>query len=442
MKNKVDMVNGPLLKNIIRFSVPVILTGILQLLFNACDMVVVGSYAGSNALAAVGSTTSLTNLFVNTFMGLSIGANVITAYSLGAKEEKRTEKIVHTAVTISVLCGVLLAIIGVIGCEWCLEAMGSPEEVLHLSVLYMRIYFLGLPAMMLYNFCAAILRAQGKTIQPLIFLSIAGVVNVVLNLLLVVKFQMSVAGVAIGTIASQVVSAILIVMYLMKVDGPCRLKLKKLGIDKNVLGNIFRIGIPAGINSMVFSFANIQIQSAINMFGASAMAGSTAAASLEGFVYTSMNAIHQAAINFTGQNVGAAKEERVPKILKTCILCVSAVGIVLGAFVYGFGEDLLSLYTDSGEDIRYGMIRLKLVVIPYLVCGQMEVILGVIRGLGYSIMPTIVSLIGACGLRILWIATIFKMMPSLEMLFITYPISWLITTVAHFICYTIVTKKG
>ncbi len=432
---KVNMVNAPLLPNIIIFAIPLMLTGILQLLFNACDMVVVGRFAGSEALAAVGSTSSLTNLMVNTFLGLSVGANVLTAHSLGAREYKHTKTIVHTAVTMSLLCGVILAVLGISVCRACLRAMGSPEDVLDLSTLYMRLYFLGMPAVMVYNFGSAILRAQGNTKQPLIFLSIAGVINVVLNLVLVIVFHLSVAGVAIATVVSQTISACLVIWWLVKEEGPCQLDLKHLQINLGVLKKIFRIGLPAGLNSMVFSFSNVQIQSSINMFGSAAMAGSSAAASLEGFVYTSMNSFHQAALNFTGQNVGAGRYDQVPKILRSCAFIAVMVGFIMGGAMYLCGRPLLSFYTDSAQDIDYGMIRLQVILLPYFLCGIMESVVGVLRGLGYSVVPTIVSLVGACGFRLVWIETIFQAKPTLFVLFLSYPISWLITSVAHFICY-------
>jgi putative MATE family efflux protein len=299
----------------------------------------------------------------------------------------------------------------------------------------MRIYFLGMPALMLYNFGSAILRAQGNTKQPLIFLAIAGAVNVVLNLVLVIMFHLSVAGVAIATIVSQTISAVLVVWWLARQPGPCQLHRKSLGIDRRVLLRIFRIGVPAGFNSMVFSFANVQIQSSINMFGSSAMAGSSAASSLEGFVYTSMNSFHQAALNFTGQNVGAGRYDRVKKILWNCFGIATAVGIIMGFGMYALGRPLLSIYTSDPEDIACGMIRLQAILLTYFLCGEMETVVGVLRGLGYAVVPTIVSLVGACGFRLVWIATAFRMHTTLFVLFISYPISWIVTTIAHFICY-------
>lgn len=432
---KMDMVNAPLFPNIIIFAIPLMMTGILQLLFNACDMVVVGRFAGSEALAAVGSTSSLTNLLVNTFLGLSVGANVITAHSFGAREYRQTKIIVHTAIAMSLVCGVILAILGISVCRACLEAMGSPEDVLDLSALYMRIYFLGMPSVMVYNFGSAILRAQGNTKQPLIFLSIAGVINVILNLVLVIVFHLSVAGVSIATVVSQTISACLVIWWLVREPGPCQLNLRELRIDAGVLKRIFRIGLPAGLNSMVFSFSNVQIQSSINLFGSAAMAGSSAAASLEGFVYTSMNSFHQAALNFTGQNVGAGRFDRVPKILRNCVFIAVMVGLIMGGMMYSCGRPLLALYTDSAQDINYGMIRLQVILLPYFLCGIMESLVGVLRGLGYSVVPTIVSLVGACGFRLVWIATVFRAKPTLFLLFLSYPISWLITSMAHLVCY-------
>lgn len=440
-KKKIDMVNGSLLINIVLFAIPVMLTGILQLLFNACDMVVVGRFAGSEALAAVGSTSSLTNLLVNTFLGLSVGANVITAHSLGAREYKETKVIVHTAITMSVACGVILAVLGLFLSKICLEAMGTPDDVINLSVLYMRVYFVGMPFTMLYNFGSAIMRAQGNTTKPLMYLSIAGVVNIVLNLILVIIFKLSVAGVAIATTASQAIAGMMIIRNLMKQEGPCHIDLRELRIDYRTFLRIVRIGLPAGINSMVFSFANVQIQSSINSFGSSAMAGSSAAASLEGFVYTSMNSIHQAALNFTGQNIGAGKKERIPKILINCLIVVTVIGLIMGFSMYGAGRKLLAFYTSNPSDIEYGMMRLKVVLLFYFSCGQMEAFVGVIRGLGYSLTPTIVSLIGACGLRIVWLATAFGMYHDMYVLFASYPVSWIVTTIAHMICYFIVMKK-
>ena len=438
---EIDMLGGSLTKNIFRFTIQVILTGVLQLLFNACDMAVVGQFAGSSALAAVGATTYLTNLLVNTFLGLSIGVNVIAAQYVGAKNQEQLKKTVNTAITVSLLSGILLAVIGICVSRICLIYMNTPDNIIDQSLLYIRIYCLGSPAIMVYNFGAAILRAQGNTKQPLFYLACTGVINVILNMILVIGFLLDVAGVAIATLVSQVVSAILVIRYLVRQKGAFHLDIRKLRIDKTILGRILRVGIPAGLNNTVFSISNMQIQSSINLFGSAAIAGCSAATSIEGFVYAATNSMHQAGINFTGQNVGAGRRDRVPKILRLCLLYAGLFGLVLGFAVYGLGRPLLSLYTHETADIEYGMIRMAVLMLPYFLCGIMEAVAGVLRGLGYSVMPTVVTLVGACGFRIIWIQTIFKTWTSLEVLFLSFPISWVLTTIAHFIFYLVVAKK-
>lgn len=440
-KRPIDMVHGPLLPNIIRFAIPLMLTGVLQLLFNACDMIVVGKFAGSAPLAAVGSTTSLTNLLVNAFMGLSVGVNVLAAHALGAQDREMSQKVVHTAVTMSLICGTLLAILGVSVCRACLIAMDTPEEVLDLAVLYMRIFFCGMPIIMLYNFSAALLRAQGNTKQPLIYLSIAGVINVALNLVLVIVFHLSVSGVAIATVVSQGVSAVLVLRFLHKQEGPCHLDFKKLTIDLGVVKKTFQIGIPASFNSIMFSLSNVQIQSAINSFGSSAMAGSAAAANLEGFIYISANSFHQAAINFTGQNVGAGRHERINRVVFTCCLISALVAGVLGTGVYLWGQSLLGLYTETASDIAFGMTRLQIIALTYPLCGLMDTMVGALRGMGFSMVPTLISVVGVCGLRILWLHTIFAWTPTVEVLFLSYPVTWAVTGLVQFFCFVYIRKK-
>ena len=441
-KRPIDMVNGPLLPNIIRFSIPLMLTGVLQLLFNACDMVVVGQFAGSAPLAAVGSTTALTNLLVNAFMGLSVGVNVLAAHALGAQDRDMCQKVVHTAVTMSLICGTLLAILGVSVCRMCLVAMDTPKEVLDLAVLYMRIFFCGMPIVMLYNFSAALLRAQGNTKQPLIYLSIAGVINVVLNLILVIVFHLSVAGVAIATVVSQGVSAVLVLRFLHRqVESPCHLDFKKLTINWGVVKKTFQIGIPASFNGIMFSLSNVQIQSAINSFGPSAMAGSAAAANLEGFIYLAANSLHQAAINFTGQNVGAGRHERINKVVFTCCVVSALVAGVLGAGIYLCGEPLLGLYTETPSDVVFGMTRLQIIALTYPLCGFMDAMVGALRGMGFAMVPTMVSVVGVCGLRILWLHTIFAWFPTVEILFLSYPFTWTVTGLVQLICFLVIRKK-
>ena len=435
---EIDMCNGPLFGKILIFAVPLMLSGMLQLFFNAADIIVVGQFVGHTALAAVGSTGSLINLLVNVFVGLSVGTNVLVARYYGARDAKHLHETVHTSVLTSVLSGTALIVIGLILAEPLLTLMGTPDDVLDQAALYMRIYFVGMPASMLYNFGAAILRAVGDTKRPLYFLFISGIVNVILNLVLVLVFHLGVAGVAIATVTSQVISAVLVALCLIKTDAPYRLELKKLRIHKSKLLEIIKIGLPAGMQGAVFSISNVLIQSSINSFGSTVMAGSTAASNIENFVYTAMNALYQTALYFTGQNVGGGKYKRIGKIMRICVLDVTAIGILLGGGAYLCGSTLLSIYTSDPQVIQYGLERMMFVCLPYFLCGIMDTLVGSLRGMGYSIMPMIVSLTGACALRIVWIMTIFQMNPTLSTLFLSYPVSWFVTALAHFICYLIV----
>lgn len=432
-----DMCHGPLFSKMLLFSVPLILSGFLQLLFNAADIVVVGRYAGSTALAAVGATSSLINLLTNVFIGLSIGSNVLIARYYGAKNIQAIQETLHTSILLSLISGTVLAFIGVFLAKPLLTLMGTPNDVLGQSALYMRIYFLGMPVMMLYNFGSAILRAIGDTKRPLYFLAVAGGVNVILNLFFVIVFHLDVAGVALATVISQCISACLIILVFMKQEGPCHLVLKKLKLTKDKTLKIIEIGLPAGFQGAIFSISNVLIQSSINSFGSIAMAGNTASANIEGFIYSAMNALYQTNLSFTSQNYGAKQSSRINKVLGLCLLIVVSVGLCLGTTALHFGPTLLSIYSSDPEVIEFGMIRLSVICSTYFLCGMMDVIVGSIRGLGYSILPTIVSLIGACGLRILWIFTIFKLYHSLFILYISYPISWVITFSAHMVCYLI-----
>ena len=434
---EIDMCNGPILGKIFKFALPLALSGILQLLFNAADIVVVGQFTGSSALAAVGSTGALINLIINVFIGLSTGANVLAAQYYGAKRNQDLSEIVHTAVLTSVVSGCVLIVIGIALARPLLALMGTPPDVLDQAVLYMQIYFAGMPVIMLYNFGAAILRAVGDTRRPLYFLVIAGAINVVLNLFFVIVCHLGVAGVAIATVISQVVSAALVVLCLMRTDSVYKLELKKLRLSRDKLVAMCRIGLPAGVQGAVFSISNVLIQSSVNSFGSVAMAGNTAASNLEGFVYTSMNALYQTSLSFTSQNIGAGHIERIRKILWQCLAVVTGVGLVMGLACLLFGQQLLGIYSPDPEVIEYGMLRMLIIMPTYFTCGIMEVICGSIRGLGYSVVPTIVSLAGACGLRILWIYTIFIWDHTLNSLYISYPVSWIITALAHLTAYTI-----
>lgn len=440
-KYEIDMCNGPLLGKIILFSLPLMLSGVLQLLFNAADMIVVGRWAGGDALAAVGSTGSLVNLIVNVFIGLSVGSNVLVARYYGSGQDKELSETVHTAILVSIISGIMLIFIGCIVAPKVLVLMGTPEEVLPLAVLYIRIYFCGMPAMMLYNFGASILRAVGDTKRPLYFLSIAGVINVVLNLIFVTVFHLGVAGVALATTISQVVSAFLVARCLWKSEGAYKIELSKLKISKHKLGMMIRIGLPAGFQGAVFSVSNVLIQSSVNSFGSLAMAGNSAAANLEGFVYTAMNTFHQTAVSFTSQNYGAQKYKRIGRILLICSLSVTVVGLVLGSVFYFLGENLLQLYSDDLVVIGYGMNRLFYICLPYFMCGLMDTFVGVIRGMGYAVMPMIVSLTGACLLRVIWIFTVFQEFRSLQVLYLSYPFTWTVTAMVHLICFLIIYRK-
>ena len=431
------MCNGPLLGKILLFSVPLMLSGILQLLFNAADIVVVGQFAGNEALAAVGSTGSLNNLIVNVFMGLSIGTSIMVARYYGAQDWKSIREIVHTSMLVSFICGVALIFIGIFLAAPLLELMGTPPECLDQAVLYMRIIFIGMPAQMVYNFGAAILRAVGDTRRPLLFLLAAGIVNVLLNLFFVIVFHMDTAGVALATIISQSISAVLVVLCLMRSHTPYRLRFRRLRVRKAQLLQIIRVGLPTGIQGAVFSVSNVLIQSSINSFGSLAVGGNTAASNIEGFVYTSMNSLYQASLSFTSQNVGAGKLQRVVPILLRCLGVVLTVGVGLSGLALLFNHQLLGIYSSDQEVIRYGLGRLEVVCATYFLCGMMDVVCGSVRGLGSSVVPTIVSLTGACGLRILWIYTIFAENRTLFFLYLSYPITWVITFSAHLVCFFI-----
>lgn len=440
-KYEMDMCNGPLLKKIMIFYFPLMLSGVLQLLFNAADIVVVGRFAGSEALAAVGSTSSLINLLVNVFIGLSVGANVLVARFYGAGQKRELSEMVHTAIMTSIVCGCILVVLGVVLAGPALRIMGTPDDVINHSVLYMRIYFVGMPAMMAYNFGAAILRAVGDTKRPLYYLLIAGVVNVVLNLIFVIIFHMGVAGVAVATVASQVISAILVLRCLIKSESDYQLDLKQLKIVPDKLFKMVQIGIPAGLQGALFSISNVLIQSSVNSFGSIAMAGNTAASNIEGFIYTAMNSFHQTAISFTGQNYGARNYKRIGKILLICEAMVVVVGLLMGNAAYLFGGTLLQLYSTEAEVIRFGLMRLSIISTTYCLCGLMDVIVGSLRGMGYSIMPMLVSLTGACLFRVVWVYTIFQQYRSLETLYISYPISWTLTFLVHLVCFLVVYTK-
>ena len=440
---QIDMIHGPLAGKLLVFAIPLMLSSILQLLFNAADVIVVGRWSGKEALAAVGSNTSLINLMVNLFVGFSVGTNVVVARDLGAGREEDVRDSVHTSIALSLVSGVVLMGLGLLLSRQMLELMGSPEDVIGLAAVYLRIYFCGMPGNMLYNFGAAILRAQGDTKRPLYFLTAAGIINVILNLVFVIVFHMDVAGVALATIISQYVSAILVLLTLMRDKGPLRVDLRALRLDMKVVRRILQVGLPAGFQGMVFSISNVVIQSSINSFGSTVVAGSAASSNIEGFVYAGMNAFYQTALTFTSQNYGACECKRVDRIMGLCLLYSGLIGLVLGNLAYLFGYPLGSIYAPGQEEvIAQAVDRLSICCTTYFLCGLMDTQVGVLRGIGYSVVPMIVSLVGSCALRLLWVATIFQLNRTPEMLYLSYPVSWAITAATHFVFFLFIRKRA
>lgn len=440
-KYEIDMCNGSILDKLVSFSIPLMLSGILQLLFNAVDIIVVGQFTGNEALAAVGSTTALINVFVNLFIGISLGASVLAARFYATGQEKEMSETVHTSITLALISGIAMGIIGVIAAKGALELMDTPDNVLNLSTLYMRIYFMGMPFFMLYNYGAAILRAVGDTKRPLLFLIISGATNVVLNLLLVIQFHLGVAGVAIATVISQCISCILVLRCLYLSDGSYQLRFNKLGMKTRYVKQIFQIGIPAGIQSTIINFSNVLLQSSVNSFGSVAMAGYTAANNILGFLYVSVNSITQACMSFTSQNYGVRKFKRMDKVLLECLGLTVIVALVLGGESYLFGAELMHIYTKSTKVIECGVDIMLYTTVTYFLCGIMDLLPGALRGMGHSTVPMILSVIGTVGTRIVWIYVIFPCHRSLDFLFISYPVSWLLTIVMQVICFYFVRKK-
>lgn len=439
-KYEIDMCNGTLMDKLISFSLPLMLSGILQLLFNAVDIIVVGRFTGRQALAAVGSTTALINIFTNLFIGISLGANVLAARFYASGKEKEMSETVHTSITLALISGLVMALAGVLLARFALNLMGTPNDVIDQSVLYMRIYFLGMPFFMLYNYGAAILRAVGDTKRPLFFLVISGMTNAVLNLVLVIVFHMGVAGVAIGTIVSQLISSILVLRCLYTSNTSYRLYFSKLGIKTQYLKQIFQVGIPAGIQSTVINLSNALLQSSVNSFGSVAMAGYTAANNIFGFLYMSVNAVTQSCMSFTSQNYGVKKLKRMDRVLLDCMILSIGVTLTLGCGAYFFGPELLKIYTSDADVIRCGVEVLAFTTVPYFCCGIMDLLPGALRGMGYSGVPMILSIIGTVGTRIVWIFGLFPAHRSLSFLFISYPVSWILTILMQAVCFCFVRK--
>ena len=440
-KYEIDMCNGSIMDKLISFSLPLMLSSILQLMFNAVDIIVVGRFSSSQALAAVGSTTALINIFTNLFIGISLGANVLAARYFAAGRDKEMSEAVHTAITLALISGVIMAFVGVGMSRTALSLMATPPDVIDLSAVYMRIYFMGMPFFMLYNYGAAILRAVGDTKRPLMFLIVAGLTNVVLDLLLVIVIPLGVAGVAIGTVASQMISCILVLRCLYKSEGSYQLRFSRLMIRWVYLKWIFQVGIPAGIQSTVINFSNALLQSSVNSFGSTAMAGYTAANNILGFLYAAVNAVTQACMSFTSQNYSVGKQKRMDRVLLDCMLLSAGVSIVLGVGAYVFGSQILRVYTTETEVIQCGLEILSITTVPYFLCGIMDLIPGALRGMGHSAVPMVLSVIGTVGTRIVWIYGFFPQHRSLHFLFISYPGSWIITIAMQAVCFWFVRKK-
>lgn len=438
-----NLMSGNLFINIIKVALPLMLSGILQLFYNAADLIVCGQFGSDKSVGAISSTNSLINLIIGLFMGLSVGASVLMSRTYGAQDKEKAYRITHTAILLSIVIGVILGIFGMIFNRYFLIMMKSPTDVIDLSSQYLFIYFMGLPFSMIYNFGSALLRSIGETKKPFYYLAFAGIINVLLNLFLVIVLKLDVAGVAIATIVSQGISAILVINNLVKSNGYCMLNLKELKIYNLEMKEIIKIGLPAGFQSILFSLSNVLIQSSINSLGASVMNGSGAAQSLEGFGYVTMNSVAQTCVTFVGASYGANNKENINKSLKYSSFLIITIGLFVGLILMIFSRPLLSLYVSDPLDINYGYERMKIIVLTYFLCGLMDAYALSIRALGYSILPTIVSLLGVCGMRVLWVYTIFKIPAyhTIQSLAISYPISWLITGLIQFIILLIVKRK-
>ena len=438
-----DMTEGPVLTKILMFSIPLMFSSVLQILFNAADIVVVGKFVGDTALAAVGSNSALINLVTNLFIGLSIGANVIVARYFGGKQDENTSIAVHTSIALGFISGIILTLIGIIGAPFFLRIMLTPEDVLPQAVLYLRILFAGITSMMLYNFGSAVLRAVGDTKRPLYFLLLAGIINVILNLFFVIVLKMSVAGVALATILSQALSCVLVLWCLTKEDSAIKLNFRKIRINKIKFIQILKIGLPAGFQGVVFALSNTVIQSSVNSFGSVVMAGSAAAQNIEGIVYFAMNSFYQASITFTSQCYGAKKFARINRVLAMSLLCVVAAALICGHGLLFSGYRILGIFSSNSQVIVAGMNRLSVILSTYFLCGIMDVLVGALRGIGYSVLPMVVSLVGSCLLRLLWLATVFQMerFHTTTTVYLSYPISWAITLSVHAVCFAVLRRK-
>ena len=440
-KYEIDMCNGTIMDKLISFALPLMISGMLQLMFNAVDIIVVGRFTGSQALAAVGSTTALICTFTNLFIGVSLGANVLAARFYASGKTKEMSETVHTAILLALISGIAMSIIGILCARESLVLIATPDDIIGQAALYLRIYFFGMPFFMLYNYGAAILRAVGDTKRPLMYLIAAGTANAVLDLILVIIFKMGVAGVAIGTITSQFISCVLVIRCLCKTNAIYKLYISKLRIKKYYLIQILKVGLPAGIQSTVINFSNVLLQSSVNSFGEIAMAGYTAANNILGFLYVSVNSVTQACMSFTSQNYGVRKFKRMDKVLAGCAILSIIVSVVIGGGSYLLGHQILGIYTKQEDVIQCGMEILSISTIPYFLCGLMDMIPGSMRGVGYSAVPMILSIIGTVGTRLVWIYGVFPEHRSLYVLFMSYPVSWGLTIVMQAICLVFVRRK-
>ena len=440
-KYEIDMCNGTIMDKLVSFSIPLMLSGILQLLFNAVDIVVVGKFSGSHALAAVGSTSALINLFINLFIGISLGANVMAGQYYAAQKHKEMSETVHTSIMFALVSGIFMAFVGAFLAKWALRMMDTPDDIINLAALYMKIYFLGMPFFMLYNYGAAILRAVGDTKRPLVYLVVAGVINAALNMVLVIVFNLGVIGVGVATVISEMISCVMVLKCLWKSEGSYQLRFSKLKIQWIYLRQLFKVGLPAGIQSIVINFSNVLLQSSVNSFGSVAMAGYTAANNIFGFLYATVNSFTQTCMSFTSQNYGVKKWKRMDKVLIDCVILSVGVTFALGSGVYIFGDQLLHIYTSDPNVVEWGMQVLLYTTVTYFICGLMDLFPGAMRGMGYSTIPMILSIVGTVGIRIFWIYCIFPSHHSLDILFISYPLSWTVTVIMQLICFYFVRKR-
>lgn len=440
-KKQMDMIHGPMFYKILFFALPLAASSILQQLFNSADVAVVGRFAGSAALAAVGGNSPVINLLINMFVGLSIGANVIIANFIGQGREDKVKEAVHTVMSVALISGVSLLVIGIIIAKPILLMINTPSEVINLAVLYLRIYFLGMPFVMVYNFGAAILRSTGETRKPLYCLIISGIINILLNLLLVIVFHLSVAGVAIATVIADGVSAFLVVYFLSHSDDAIRLNIRELSLNKEIVVKVIKIGAPAGLQGVVFSLSNVFIQSAINGFGTHAMAGSSAGLNYEYFTYYMINAFNQTAVTFTSQNYGAKDLERCKRAFRISLVTGMALTLVMSFIFVGATDFFAGIYTNDPVAIKYAIIRMKHVTLLECLTGVYEISGGALRGMGHSLLPALLTVIGSCGFRVVWLYTVFKVVPTFTMLMNVYPVTWVITGTMVMISYLIIRKK-